>query len=264
MAISIHAPPRGATWSAPLEEVCTPDFNSRPSARGDNVAQRFRCSCHISIHAPPRGATAAGRARVLRRIHFNSRPSARGDNILCPAVPLAFISIHAPPRGATAYLCNGAPCGIFQFTPLREGRLYILRFFFFLSNFNSRPSARGDGRVVFLSFVAFYFNSRPSARGDGRTRGGNATRTPDFNSRPSARGDIVASVSMVKSTVISIHAPPRGATARLMQSITLSLISIHAPPRGATDSTSTTSSPRTFQFTPLREGRRAFPPLVRR
>ena len=54
------------------------------------------------------------------------------------------------------------------------------------------------------------FNSRPSARGD-------ATRYPhwykpfNFNSRPSARGDVQKG-NLQNAQVISIHAPPRGAT----------------------------------------------------
>ena len=34
-----------------------PDFNSRPSARGDKSAIDFDKAVKISIHAPPRGAT---------------------------------------------------------------------------------------------------------------------------------------------------------------------------------------------------------------
>ena len=81
--------------------------------------------------------------------------------------------------------------------------------------------------------------------------------------------------------LISIHAPPRGATVKEWVFEHYSLISIHAPPRGATcagawrllgllDFNSRPSARgdamswfrsgwRTFQFTPLREGRR---PLV--
>ena len=76
---------------------------------------------------------------------------------------------------------------------------------------------------------------------------------------------------------ISIHAPPRGATAELLarfqptvfqftplregrppasrRSFPGGQISIHAPPRGATCAQSKRNARRTFQFTPLREGR---------
>ena len=63
---------------------------------------------------------------------FNSRPSARGD-----------AAVRVRRR------CSN----LFQFTPLREGRRWILP---------SIPTPR-------------YFNSRPSARGDGAHRGGYAS-----------------------------------------------------------------------------------------
>ena len=121
--ISIHAPPRGATFGSWFCECSACNFNSRPSARGDYVS----CGCFsgsvISIHAPPRGATTSWRGknrsgrfqftplREGRRIggvlgacsrpHFNSRPSARGDDALSAWLGDNNISIHAPPRGAT-------------------------------------------------------------------------------------------------------------------------------------------------------------------
>ena len=131
-AISIHAPPRGATsahtmrWSTALFQF-TPlregrrcgfspippsaHFNSRPSARGDPTPA----------------------ARRLPPSNFNSRPSARG------------ISIHAPPRGATCWR-------FWASSPTRH--------------FNSRPSARGDSKRSCWPCTASNFNSRPSARGD--------------------------------------------------------------------------------------------------
>ena len=56
-----------------------------------------------------------------------------------------------------------------------------------------------------------------------------------FNSRPSARGDARLVEKRIHEGQISIHAPPRGATA------------VPAPEGLAPQ----------FQFTPLREGRRA-------
>ena len=77
---------------------------------------------------------------------FQFTPLREGRPALLP-IPVAAIqiSIHAPPRGATR---SGCACsvvgGIFQFTPLREGRLGVVVQPFCGSNFNSRPSARGD------------------------------------------------------------------------------------------------------------------------
>ncbi len=99
-------------------------FNSRPSARGDAVLRvvfllfvfqftplregRLRRRharaqvLSISIHAPPRGATPRRRPIHHLQVYFNSRPSARGD-------------AHSKVSNQARHL--------FQFTPLREGRL---------------------------------------------------------------------------------------------------------------------------------------------
>ena len=213
-------------------------FNSRPSARGDTRNrrhcwqwQRFQftplregrraaaaqssAAINISIHAPPRGATSdAGRSLQSSNISIHAPP--RGATITCERrYPISNISIHAPPRGATLY---GT-----QFEELHV-------------HFNSRPSARGDTRRARLSGQRRgYFNSRPSARGDPAAPVCPRPSRPHFNSRPSARGDIIKEDKPVNIFLISIHAPPRGATAAACGNRYLS---------------------NTFQFTPLREGRR--------
>ena len=120
-------------------------FNSRPSARGDagintpdDITKLFQFTPlregrrmppniifeqrAISIHAPPRGATPGGLQREGGRA----------------------ISIHAPPRGATHFPPRTITRGVFQFTPLREGRPDRYRSISSRAYFNSRPSARGD------------------------------------------------------------------------------------------------------------------------
>ena len=57
--------------------------------------------------------------------------------------------------------------------------------------------------------------------------------------------------------IISIHAPPRGATNARKALISAQYISIHAPPRGATSWAQLHHLVVAFQFTPLREGRPA-------
>ena len=142
MPISIHAPPRGAT-----RQRCVPfasiDFNSRPSARGD------------------RGASSIVKALAS---YFNSRPSARGDKAVENEKKALEISIHAPPRGATLASCQGLlHTPAFQFTPLREGRhADFPQLRNAGSNFNSRPSARGDGKRYAIS-ATLLFNPYKSA-----------------------------------------------------------------------------------------------------
>ena len=190
----------------------------------------------ISIHAPPRGATGTGTHRK----------------------DCEQISIHAPPRGATGTSGLALHQGsLFQFTPLREGRLQ--KSFFRIHSFAISIHAPPRGATLPAHQVRKYqshFNSRPSARGDGIAcccaihsrisihappRGATVNDSAalnivaDFNSRPSARGDLTFAVGEKYLRKISIHAPPRGATApTLSEDAKADIISIHAPPRGAT------------------------------
>ena len=230
--ISIHAPPRGATFSAtgfpsvvrfqftPLREgrQTAPqphsgrqtDFNSRPSARGDTDKQRRASAATISIHAPPRGATRRKGGDATRHA----------------------ISIHAPPRGATKQ---------------RRARAATT------THFNSRPSARGDiseQKERMVHHISIHAPPRgatnpPPPRAavplfqftplrEGRRSVHGLHKVHDnFNSRPSARGDRLQHPSKPLFP-ISIHAPPRGATVQIGAGFLRGAISIHAPPRGAT------------------------------
>ena len=230
-------------------------FNSRPSARGDRPARR--------------------RAAVPR--NFNSRPSARGDRVVATD-PTKGIFQFTPLREGRqqSTIRRIFNTHEFQFTPLREGRRwrrFTLRRWCY---FNSRPSARGDKDWSPPLARWINFNSRPSARGDQAVlsnvyavlfqftplREGRLLRSctchlqSNFNSRPSARGDEEVGQSPI-GVIISIHAPPRGATLSPSCQGVRSLISIHAPPRGATAWQSWRMSKHEFQFTPLREGRRS-------
>ena len=211
-------------------------FNSRPSARGDpHGFCNPQIRNFISIHAPPRGATSNSERRKTMSIfqftplregrrllatskpftsYFNSRPSARGDGqreagCTADGSTFQFTPLREGRRACRFLVFCGFP---FQFTPLREGR---------------RP-APCKGRLR-----GSYFNSRPSARGDGFCHGRLRPHL-HFNSRPSARGDW------------RLRNPCRWRI----------LISIHAPPRGATQAQAADCCCKTqFQFTPLREGR---------
>ena len=146
------------------------------------------------------------------------------------------------------------PDGVFQFTPLREGRRRC----------SSSCSAR-----------AAHFNSRPSARGDPKEGKGMSGFVISIHAPPRGATPQVLGGGCV--LCISIHAPPRGATPTTYWASLIQLISIHAPPRGATTAVWTSPARPTyfnsrpsargdgtmgsrllwsiFQFTPLREGR---------
>ena len=145
----------------------------------------------------------------------------------------------------------------FQFTPLREGRLHLHRIILRRSLFQFTPLREGRPAVsvrrpcsMRISIHApprgatrreakrellnsGYFNSRPSARGDPvlSTIRGNSTH---FNSRPSARGDRKARKIIVLSLDFNSRPSARGDVA----------------------GNESGEQYATFQFTPLREGRR--------
>ena len=145
-AISIHAPPRGATRPL-LTASCVMPFQFTPLREGRPIYFFLLIIIFVFQFTP-------------------LREGRRGKAAL-PGLAGA-ISIHAPPRGATITAGKVLASVIFQFTPLREGR--------------RRGASRASGGL--------YFNSRPSARGDGNR----FTYT-------------------LGRALISIHAPPRGATA---------------------------------------------------
>ena len=129
--------------------------------------------------------------------------------------------------------------GVFQFTPLREGRPRLLLRMSCWHYFNSRPSARGDANPPLHRRRTHYFNSRPSARGD-QVKSCIGRREKRFQFTPLREGRRLPLQNGVIVFEISIHAPPRGATLQIFRM----------------------RPPLAFQFTPLREGRRC-PSAVR-
>ena len=172
--------------------ILTTYFNSRPSARGDALWQGGHAPSPISIHAPPRGAT-----RELIKKYYTSKfqftPLREGRLNVMLATIYNFISIHAPPRGATSSeLRRVARSRNFNSRPSARGDFRVMPGGYTPGNFNSRPSARGDSDVAVFVNILSDFNSRPSARGDHQS----ILSVPlplHFNSRPSARGDFPAS-----------------------------------------------------------------------
>ena len=100
--ISIHAPPRGATFP-PLVRPCGITFQFTPLREGRRMGAAERePGRRISIHAPPRGATsAAPTCAEPRRISIHAPPRGATDARQGGHEGERHISIHAPPRGAT-------------------------------------------------------------------------------------------------------------------------------------------------------------------
>ena len=143
----------------------------------------------ISIHAPPRGATGRCTTIAKRTVYFNSRPSARGDETAgSPLHSRVIISIHAPPRGATKIVETDCMLPVISIHAPPRGATFLRVGCKKMSDFNSRPSARGDG--VSASTMA---------------------RTAKFQFTPLREGRPTPPRRSA-SAAISIHAPPRGAT----------------------------------------------------
>ena len=192
--ISIHAPPRGATIPNCATRTFAEYFNSRPSARGDVALAHVFHSRNISIHAPPRGATLRSALSSRAPSNFNSRPSARGDfGFGAQRIHRMLFQFTPLREGRLCDSLRASSKHSFQFTPLREGRRarrdrtqHRRQISIHApprgatsaprshatppTNFNSRPSARGDERGHPPAEEAQHFNSRPSARGDDITR----------------------------------------------------------------------------------------------
>ena len=215
---------------------CPPQryFNSRPSARGDCFV--------VNISAPS--------------LYFNSRPSARGDGLrklvvyvtgLFQFTPLREgrpkgealqkpinISIHAPPRGATRFrVCDRETRPISIHAPPRGATRRSISCSKSLTVFQFTPLREGrlDQRQTSPTAIAFQFT-------------------------PLREGRLDYWAERIEIELISIHAPPRGATCEVGGEDVTVHISIHAPPRGATACSSPRLRQHRFQFTPLREGRR--------
>ena len=211
--ISIHAPPRGATSarSTPARKAL-PYFNSRPSARGDlSGALFFVPPSYFNSRPSARGDVLHHFSKRIEN-NFNSRPSARGDQ---KVVPLGFhprlISIHAPPRGATSARIAIYCRDIFQFTPLREGRPFGLPRFPSVKTFQFTPLREGRrASEIAVRTLSANFNSRPSARGDGGCTRNHLFQGISIHAPP--RGATCRGLYFLYRPPISIHAPPRGAT----------------------------------------------------
>ena len=109
-----------------------------------------------------------------------------------------------------------------------------------LLNFNSRPSARGDSRTPpkLLCIAGFQFTPLREGRPEGV---GQSPTGAIISIHAPPRGATALANCQTGSGHISIHAPPRGATFYEGSMHKVYTISIHAPPRGATVSLCTAS-----------------------
>ena len=143
----------------------------------------------ISIHAPPRGATTLA-CDVLASywISIHAPPRGATKEVKKMNNP-PFISIHAPPRGATSVFSAIIMERLFQFTPLREGRLHLHLHLHLHRIFQFTPLREGRLLKAVLK---------------------DATGQISIHAPP--RGATGKQFVSFRVETISIHAPPRGAT----------------------------------------------------
>ena len=234
-----------------------PDFNSRPSARGDDSGDAVQIYDLISIHAPPRGATGHEERIGGLRDDFNSRPSARGDTLVEKVKKLPDISIHAPPRGATHCLCFLRPQYSFQFTPLREGRPDCAG----TRRLRKRISIHAPPRGATVHGVCWGYWNLISIHAPPRGATATAFFAPvvldAFQFTPLREGRQVGESCFATFGVFQFTPLREG---RLYSAVTLlSRCYFNSRPSARGDMPTEDNAVATpiFQFTPLREGRRA-------
>ena len=213
LAISIHAPPRGATVAAVVDALSVL-FQFTPLREGRPFADLLGSARRLFQFTPLR----EGRRAFSSILHPDGRN----------------ISIHAPPRGATKIMAEytaaaaqfqftplreGRPIGkvieqpgsLFQFTPLREGRRSGVRPPRRRPPISIHAPPRGATQKLNILREYFQFQFTPLREGRRPQEGQERCHHSYFNSRPSARGDLLQVQTEGKEN-ISIHAPPRGAT----------------------------------------------------
>ena len=146
----------------------------------------------------------------------------------------------------------------FQFPPLREGRREE-RGSGYRQDISIPAPPRGATNAGMLCLEVLTFQFTPLREGR-RIAAGFAVRHFYFNSRPSARGDTwYRWKSSSVRPLISIHAPPRGATHCERQGRFRSLYFNSRPSARGDGAGQLDAIPTIFQFTPLREGRHSTP-----
>jgi len=104
--ISIHAPPRGATFMRASTPMPTA-FQSTPLREGRQPLGYDNNVLSVFQSTPLREGRPCSFCRYVTRFYFNPRPSARGD---------------------TGIIAFSPKSALFQSTPLREGRLALVGF----------------------------------------------------------------------------------------------------------------------------------------
>ena len=181
IAISIHAPTRGATYklgivphdwkfqsTLPREErplvileqwFLSHYFNPRSHERSDSIQRKKASKKGISIHAPTRGATIkAEEIEQKRKISIHA-PTRGATKRSIRRSKVYQISIHAPTRGATLHSYRFLPHSRFQSTlPREERHQHCLYYHSLYCYFNPRSHERSDSNIA-QKICLFLYNT---------------------------------------------------------------------------------------------------------
>src|SRR5581483_11561622 len=168
IAVSIHAPargatrqscgkrkegvfqstrPRGARLGSHVGRERRECFNPRARAGRDVRPGKYGAVCGVSIHAPARGATIPmPKTRSVKIVSIHA--PARGATALrLFVIRIAGVSIHAPARGATYCVYSAQAQPMFQSTRPRGARLAMLTPSRIFARFNPRARAGRDNEL---------------------------------------------------------------------------------------------------------------------
>ncbi len=215
-AISIHAPAKGATAANNIDLSSPLDFNPRSREGSDRIVVfSVISSISISIHAPAKGATIAERTIKPVLIFQSTLPRRERLTLMIVACGgTENISIHAPAKGATRQQIIRLHCERFQSTlPRRERQNNSTNndtFSLFQSTLPRRE--RHDRKTKISRFVEF--QSTLPRRERLHFQFSMLRIKCHFNPRSREGSDLIRAI-VARFTLISIHAPAKGATARV-------------------------------------------------
>ena len=190
--------------------------------------------------------------------YFNSRPSGRGDAIdILDCIPNLFQ--FTPLReGRLIRVTRSSRSVLFQFTPLREGRRAGNGNRLLPPEISIHAPPRGATVQPALALhLRPYFNSRPSARGDADVFR-SFLAAPHFNSRPSARGDSSRRGTAARQSYFNSRPSARGDGAISTLSPAIAIFQFPPLREGRPFGANASNTPFLFQFPPLREGRHPY------
>ena len=175
----------------------------------------------ISIHAPAKGATScrpAGRRSVF---YFNPRSREGSDVLVAVLDRTHVISIHAPAKGATvSQLVAAFSLRLFQSTLPRRERPCLRSMSASRSTISIHAPAKGaTSPPAPSSRYGIPFQSTLPRRERPQAGAADGVQLRHFNPRSREGSDIMPQPVHIPAFRISIHAPAKGATAKITKTI---------------------------------------------